>query len=164
MKTKEEFRSFLDSLGYASKDEQNLNEITDWQLIISQYLGTKINIPIVKRKNMEKIEMTVNIGVDEKVSAVFDNKAILNEWDTIKNYPNPTNIVLIRNPKLTKEKPQKILSIQVYRNLYGDVSEQTLIDGMDYMIKSVSSVFSFLRKNAKVKNVKTDSGVTQGTG
>ena len=164
MKTKEEFRNFLDSIGYASRDAQNLKENTEWQLTISQYSGTQINIPIVKRENMEKIEMTINIGFDEKVSAVFDNKDILNEWDTIKNYPNPTNIVLIRNPKPTKEKPQKILAIQVYRNLYSDVSEQTLIDGMDSMVKSVASVFSFLRKNAKLKNVKTDSGVTQGTG
>jgi len=164
MKTKDEFRSLLDSLGFASKDEQNLNEHTEWQLTISQYAGTKINIPIAKRKNMEKIEMTLNIGVDEKISAIFDNKDILKEWGTIKDSPNPSNIVLIRNPKPTKEKPQKILSIQVYRNLYGDVSEQTLIDGMDYVVKSTSSVFSFLRKNAKVKNVKTDTGVTQGTG
>jgi len=125
-------------------------------IIADQYHGTKINLPIVKGKGKNKVEITMNITIDENTKQLFTESVFLREFNLSMAKLYKVNVA---NPSL------QIPRIVIFRHLYDDFSGQELIDSMDQIVKTVQFVFAFIGKYAKGKtDLKTSENITQGTG
>ena len=157
MKTKDEVRAFLDSVGIATRvltEEQIPN--AEWGLIADKFEGTQANIPIIKQKGKNKVGNTMNISIDAATNQRFTESVLSQEFD----------LAVGRLHKVTIARPSpQIPKIIIVRNLYDDFSGQELIDSMEQIVKTIQFIFAFIRKHSNGKtDLKTSENITQGTG
>jgi len=160
MKTQDEFRSMLDSIGISNREiPKDKLKNGEWGFAIEKLFGTSINIAIVKNSTSETITLAVTAKVNEdvrqKIAEKKGNNDFYNELETLANSGEKISVAI--TPSILNAQ-----KLTIYRTLVGSISDQELWDSLDGIRKTVALLFGLLRKYSGSQPTTTDQPSTHG--